>query len=115
MRFADAMVARLEKDTNFAHVKTTLEEFHETQPHIAFILCVEFWCDLQWVEQYWDDAKHTTRGLCDYTIAELQTQFPPPSRLSPPPTFATTCGAPSALCAPSANSAATAASPASPS
>ena len=48
----DAMVARLEKDADFAHVKTMLEEFYETQPHIAYILCAKFWCDLQWVEQY---------------------------------------------------------------
>ena len=29
-----------------------LGEFHETQPHIAYILYAKVWCDLQWVEQY---------------------------------------------------------------
>ncbi|EGB03511.1 hypothetical protein AURANDRAFT_67946 [Aureococcus anophagefferens] len=32
--------------------------------------------DLQWVEQYWNDAKRKTRELCDYTITGLKRQFP---------------------------------------
>ncbi|KAK7242115.1 hypothetical protein SO694_0015408 [Aureococcus anophagefferens] len=72
----DAMRQRLGKDSDFANVKSKLEEFFDTQPHVAYMLCAKFWCDLQWVEQYWNDAKRKTRELCDYTITGLKRQFP---------------------------------------
>ena len=68
----NVMVARLEKDADLAHVKTMLEEFYETHPHIAYILCAKFWCDLPWIQWYWNDAKRTTRELYDYTITGLK-------------------------------------------
>lgn len=48
----------------------------ERLAYVAYMLCAKFWCDLQWVEQYWNDAKRKTRELCDYTITGLKRQFP---------------------------------------
>jgi hypothetical protein len=70
------MVKILSKDEDFSNVKTILEEFFESQPHVEYILNAKFWCDLQWVEQYWNDVKREVRELCDYTLPQLKKQFP---------------------------------------
>jgi hypothetical protein len=71
-----SQVRQLCKDFEYSQVKSILEEFYETQPHVQFILNAKFWCDLQWVEQYWNDVKREVRELCDYTLPTLKKQFP---------------------------------------
>ena len=71
-----AMIKRLAEDSDFSAVKTILEEFFEEQPHVSYVLNAKFWCDLQWVEQYWNSVKREVRYTCDYTLPMLKKQFP---------------------------------------
>ena len=72
-----AMIRRLNADEDFSKVKTILEEFFDNQDHVSYILNAKFWCDLQWIEQYWNDVKREVREKCDYTLPALKAHFPP--------------------------------------
>ena len=63
-------------EPGFAEVKYILKELFDAEPTVHFILNAKFWCNLQWVEQYWNDTKRDTREKCDYTLPTLKKQFP---------------------------------------
>ena len=79
------MRAILGRDPDFANVKCIIEEFYDGQEGFEWLLNAKFWCNLAWVENYWNDAKRDTRTLCDYTIPTLKKNFPIALRTSVPP------------------------------
>ena len=55
----------LSADDNFSHLKSILEYLFDRTDGVHYLLNSNFWCNLQWVEQYWNDTKRDTRQKCN--------------------------------------------------
>ena len=73
------MVALLSDHSDFSSaakrsiLQTAIEE---AGSQFHFLLDAKFWCNLAWVEIYWNDVKRITRDICDGTMPNLT--LPPP-------------------------------------